>query len=128
VHSLVLATLEQKYPRLCAHLCSPPLRFHEQPGVFLDAIFESLGTADLSLDNVTRLWDVWAFEGDAVLVRGVVALFGCAEGRLFDAWSVEDVGNILREAGLGEEEDWMGAVRDAGRDNGQPSGAVSPAG
>ncbi len=79
-------------------------------------MFTSLFTESLSLDNATRLWDVVVFEGDAVIVRAAVAYLTELEGKLFGAEKKEDVYAIVKEGldGVGEE-DWMLAVRGAGK-------------
>lgn len=136
VHTLTLSTLSSKLPRLYNHLCSitsPPSPspsepqwdsdFAFNPSAYLTPIFASLFTAHLDLDNVTRLWDVWAFEGDAVLVRAAVALFAAFESRLYGASSKEEILRILSGGVQGGEERWMRAIRDAGRGE---RGAVSP--
>jgi len=81
----------------------------------LDAIFSSLFTQQLSLDAVTRLWDIWVFEGDAVLVRAMIALLGILESKLSTATSAEEISAVIKEGSVGGEEDWIMAVRDAGK-------------
>jgi hypothetical protein len=73
-------------------------------------------TNAISLDNATRLWDVVVFEGDAILVRAAVALVTHLESKLFGAKSNEEVLGVLR-AGVEDwnEEDWIAAVRGAGK-------------
>jgi hypothetical protein len=84
--------------------------------VYLRDIFTSLFTGSLSLDNATRLWDVMVFEGDALLVRAGVAYLTAIEGKLFGAESTREVHDIIKD-GLDNwgEEQWMKAVRDAGK-------------
>jgi hypothetical protein len=65
---------------------------------------------------VTRLWDAWVFEGDAVLVRAAVAIFTCLESKLYGASSKEELLRMMRNGvESGAEEKWMRAVRGAGR-------------
>jgi len=128
IHNLVLETLATKFPRLYNHLCavSTDIRFDIQPDVYLNPIFSGLFTCNLNLDAVTRLWDVWVFEGDAVLVRAMVAFLGCAESKLYGARTRQEVFHVL--GGIldtGGEEDWMRAVRDAGRERARPAEASS---
>jgi Rab-GTPase-TBC domain len=103
-----------KSPRLHAHLTSPQLALRHD--VYLKDIFTSLFTESLTLDNATRLWDVMVFEGDAVLVRAAVAYLTAMEGKLFGAESVRQVYDTIG-GGLDNfgEEQWMNAVRDAGK-------------
>lgn len=114
IYALVHETTADKFPRLYLHLCNH-IRFDTQPGRFLDTIFASLFAQQLSLDAVTRLWDIWVFEGDAVLVRAMVALFGVLETRLSAADSAEEIFAVMKEGTDVGEEDWIMAVRDAGR-------------
>ena len=76
-----------------------------------------LFTGHLSLDCVTRLWDVWVFEGDRVLVRGMVALFGELEAKLMDCVDEAEVMAAMKVGltNVNKEEDWIEAVKQAGR-------------
>ncbi|KAE9381039.1 hypothetical protein N431DRAFT_457655 [Stipitochalara longipes BDJ] len=113
-YSLLLSTLKLKSPRLHAHLTSPQLNLNHD--VYLKDVFTSLFTESLSLDNATRLWDVMVFEGDALLVRAGVAYLTAIEGKLFGAESAQQVHDIVKQGldNFGEEQ-WMKAVRDAGK-------------
>lgn len=64
---------------------------------------------------MTRLWDIWVFEGDAVLVRAMVALLGVLETRLSTVDSADEIFAVMREGTVVGEEDWIMAVRYAGR-------------
>jgi hypothetical protein len=96
-------------------------------GDYLDPVFVSIFTNALDLDLATRLWDVFVFEGDAVLVRAAVALLGSVEGKLYGVKTKKEVYKVL-EAGLSnqtgdegalliKEDDWMRIVRDAGKES-----------
>ena len=76
----------------------------------------SLFTGCLGLDHATRLWDVMVFEGDAVLVRAGVAYLTAIEGKLFGAKTSKEICEVVR-SGLDNmsEEEWMKAVRNAGK-------------
>jgi len=126
IYSLAIETIASKLPTLYNHLCSmtsPTINFRESPAVYLKPLFADLFTSSLDLDNVTRLWDVWVFEGDAVLVRAAVGLFSLAETKLYSATSRDEVlrvfAGLQAEMGTGAskigEEQWMKAVREAGR-------------
>ncbi|KAL3417997.1 TBC domain-containing protein [Phlyctema vagabunda] len=113
VYSLLLATLQHKSPRLHAHLT----RFSRDPDVYLRQLFMSLFTASLSLDNATRLWDVMVFEGDSTCVRAAVAFLVQLEGHLFGCSTDDEIRSVISkglDGALGEEE-WMLAVREAGK-------------
>jgi hypothetical protein len=116
VYTLTLSTISSKLPTLYKHICASDSHFQSRPDAYLDPIFSSLFTQTLSLDAVTRLWDVWVFEGDAVLVRAAVALFTCLESKLYGTKSKEETLRILKTSfDIRDEEVWMRAVRDAGR-------------
>lgn len=133
--SLTMATLQAKFPTLYQHLESPErpsISLSKQPDIYLISSFTSLFTSNLDLESMTRLWDVWVFEGDAVLVRAAVALFECCESRLYgcntksellEVLANPDVSGAVGGKGPKDEERWMKAVRDAGR--GTRSGAYT---
>ncbi|KAL2072873.1 hypothetical protein VTL71DRAFT_12216 [Oculimacula yallundae] len=113
-YTLLLNSLKLKSPRLLKHLTS----LNIEPSTYLANLFTSLFTENLSLDNASRLWDVVVFEGDGVLVRAAVAYLVALEGKLFGCESGEQVRMVV-EGGLPTEigeEDWMGAVRGAGKE------------
>lgn len=114
VYSLLLSTLSHKSPRLHKLLTTPS--FGLQPEQYLRDIFTGLFTAHLSLDNVTRLWDVMVFEGDAVLVRAGVAVLLAMENKLLGCRDAGEVRGVVRNGlkGVGEEE-WVGGLRGAGK-------------
>ncbi|GAB1317408.1 Rab-GAP TBC domain-containing protein [Madurella fahalii] len=122
-YNLVLHTLSNKSPNLHDHLIH--LDDHD-PELYLNDIFAGLFTRHLALDEATRLWDVYVFEGDAVLVRAGVALLLQKEMNLLGAKSVAEVRTILgmtsdgtkspRVVGAnGDEERWMRTLREAGK-------------
>ncbi|OBT79704.1 hypothetical protein VF21_01434 [Pseudogymnoascus sp. 05NY08] len=104
IHSLVLETLSAKFPRLYKHLCLT-IQIDQQPGPCVNPIFSSLFTKQLSLDVITRLWDIWVFEGDAVLVRAMVALIGSLETKFYGVTSAREVLAILNDSTVEGEED-----------------------
>ncbi|KAH8815451.1 hypothetical protein F5884DRAFT_178988 [Xylogone sp. PMI_703] len=111
-YSLLLSQLEAKSPRLSSHLSS----IVPNPDVYLRDIFMGLFTEHLSLDNASRLWDVVAFEGDSILVRAGVAYLVTLEGKLLGTQSEAEVREIVSKGFDGiSEEDWMRAVREAGK-------------
>lgn len=119
-----------KFPRLYTYLTTTvPQEYNITTAELLDPVFTSLFTGNLSLDNVTRLWDIWVFEGDAVLVRAGIALLGALEGELYAAVGRREVkgvfelsksklGNVVSvdgEVGSCGEDDWIAKVREAGK-------------
>jgi hypothetical protein len=122
-YNLLLHTLSQKCPNLHEHLTHLP---GLDPDLYLNDIFAGLFTRHLALDEATRLWDVYVFEGDALLVRAGVALLAQKEMALLGTKSVADVQTVLRTNGEsgktprvvgenGQEEKWIRAVREAGK-------------
>jgi hypothetical protein len=93
-------------------------------------MFTSLFTDNLALDEAARLWDVYVFEGDSILVRAAVALLVQKEMDLLAAKTVAEVKAVLQTgtadgssatkkpvvlAGPGQEDRWIRAVREAGK-------------
>jgi hypothetical protein len=122
-YNLLLQTLSHKSATLHDHLVR--LADHD-PEAYLADIFISLFTSHLALDEAARLWDVYVFEGDAVLVRAGVALLLQHEMALLGTSSMDEVKATLASAtdgakgqrvvaGNGEEDRWMKAVREAGK-------------
>lgn len=116
-YNLILQTLSTKAPQLHQHLTSPELGL--DPEDYLGNVFISLFTQQLTLDACTRLWDVYVFEGDAVLVRAAVALLMEREGALLAGKNTSDIVKALAEGPRntmpGREDDWMARVRAAGK-------------
>ncbi|KAH8194267.1 hypothetical protein TruAng_011566 [Truncatella angustata] len=116
-YNLLLQTLSSKTPQLHKHLTKSELAL--DPEDYLLGLFTALFTQHLSLDACTRLWDVYVFEGDAVLVRAAVALLMEREGALLSTTSCTDILQVLASGGQktnqGREENWMQRVREAGK-------------
>ncbi|KAI9701387.1 MAG: hypothetical protein M1820_006478 [Bogoriella megaspora] len=138
-HNLVLSTLSYKLPRLHQHLTNPELDLY--PEEWIDPMMRSLFCARLGVDEASRLWDVYVFEGDRVLIRAVVGCLIKLEGKLYG--TREEILSVLgwpdanpatagsgkqssRMWDVGSEEDFMVAVREAGKVEATPSGARSP--
>ncbi|KKF93439.1 TBC1 domain family member 12 [Ceratocystis platani] len=93
------------------------------PDVFLNYIFTALFTSCLAIDEAARLWDIYVFEGDAVIVRAAVALMIRNEGDLFACKTLENVTEVLEGlkkprkavAEIGAEDTWIKLVREAGK-------------
>jgi len=122
-YNLLLQTLSQKSATLHDHLVQ--LEDHD-PDAYLADVFVGLFTGHLALDQAARLWDVFVFEGDAVLVRAAVALLLKHEMALHSTKSIAEVKAILTStvegvkaprvvAGNGEDDRWMAAVKEAGK-------------
>lgn len=133
-YSLILQTLEHKSPELHHHITSLPCH---DPEIYLCDLFTSLFTSHLPLDAAARLWDVYVFEGDKLLIRAAVALLTENEMSLLGATSTPEVNAILQGNSIsspvaqinsdnqsklqrvvgraGEEDVWINAVRAAGK-------------
>jgi len=123
-YNLLLQTLAQKSPRLYAHLNKLDPDHGHDPDVYLGSAFNGLFTTHLVLDEAARLWDVYVFEGDAVLVRAGVALLLRREMELLAASSLDEVKEILARTSKGRakivgsesnEEAWIKVLREAGK-------------
>ncbi|CAK7199335.1 hypothetical protein SEUCBS139899_002013 [Sporothrix eucalyptigena] len=125
-YNLVLQTLSQKSAVLADHLTHLP---DHDPDLYLNSVFTSLFTGHLALDQAARLFDVYVFEGDTVLVRAAVALLLEKEATLLGTRNTLEVAKVLLAASgdgaeatkqvvvaeSGEEDRWMQAVREAGK-------------
>ncbi|KAL1895916.1 hypothetical protein Sste5346_005015 [Sporothrix stenoceras] len=123
-YNLMLQTLSQKSPVLFDHITNMP---DHDPDFYLNSVFTSLFTGNLALDQAARLFDVYVFEGDTVLVRAGVALLVEREAALLGAQDMVAVVNAIAPGGdgaedkqvvvaqHGEEDRWMLAVREAGK-------------
>ncbi|KAI9739594.1 MAG: hypothetical protein M1834_006312 [Cirrosporium novae-zelandiae] len=117
VYDLTKSTLEYKYPRLQQHLFSTLSLNGEE---LLMPLFQTLFLQGLDVECGSRVFDVWAFEGDRVLIRVAVAVLGGLEGRLYG--SREEVldlvgwrGRVEWGKGKWEPDEFMKRVRDAGK-------------
>lgn len=118
LHVQILRTVESKLPTLYAHFNSLGLA----PSTFLDPLLSSLFTnTKLSVEKMMRFWDIMVFEGDKTLVRGIIATLMNLEGRLLVAKKSEVLnllgwdGQVDWTAKLGDTEDWIAAIKDAGK-------------
>jgi hypothetical protein len=84
--SHAVSMLAIKFPRLHEYLFGSM----EQGGLGLspeqvfEPMFRTLFTNGLDVDRLCRVWDIWAFEGDKVLVHTAVALLGTLQSQLFE--------------------------------------------
>jgi Rab-GTPase-TBC domain-containing protein len=120
-YNLLLQSLSKQSSALHKHITQLP---DHDADVYLDRVFTSLFTGHLALDQAARLWDVYVFEGDSVLVRAGVALLLRKELPLLASQSMEDVKAVLggrqdEEPAVlsrhSDEDAWMRSVREAGR-------------
>ncbi|KAI9832403.1 MAG: hypothetical protein M1819_004391 [Sarea resinae] len=116
VYNLTSRALQYKFPSLSNHL-SVDLRL--PPETYLEPLFRSVFTRNISLDISTRIWDVYVFEGDSFLMRTAVGILGKLEGRLYG--SREEVLAVLgwdnkETFDLGSEDEFLTWVRSAGKE------------
>ncbi|KAI8965317.1 TBC domain-containing protein [Daldinia sp. FL1419] len=115
--NLILQTLSTKSPQLYKHLTNQELGL--DPDGYMGNIFTSCFTQNFSLDECTRIWDVYVFEGDAVLVRAAVALLLDTEASLLSAKTTADVRKVLDGRKTSDQQDkvdaWIARIRDAGK-------------
>ncbi|CAJ2500821.1 Uu.00g036740.m01.CDS01 [Anthostomella pinea] len=115
--SLVHRALAVKSPQLDRHLRTPDIGLGSD--WYLGDIFTTVFSGHLCLDECTRLWDVYVFEGDNVLVRAAVALLLDREMPLLGASTATEVQNIIENrssvVAQGGDDQWMARLRDAGQ-------------
>lgn len=119
-YELVLSALKYKFTKLHDHLTAPAIGL--RPADYLEPLFRTLFACNLPPEHVSRVWDVFVFEGDKALIRTAVAVLGKLESRLYGSRDeVLDVISWRAEArwSVGDEEDFMRAVRDAGKMEGK---------
>ena len=123
-YNLVLRTLSHKSPTLHDHLTTavPDLT----PELYLSDIFSSIFTSLLAIDEAARLWDVYVFEGDSLLVRAAVAILLEREMALLGSKTPDEVWAVMSKAStnstapravgeIGAEDKFIQAVRNAGK-------------
>ncbi|KAI0437351.1 hypothetical protein F4803DRAFT_159113 [Xylaria telfairii] len=118
-YQLVNQTLATRSPRLHKHLGDPNTMGHDWD-TCLNDIFVSLFTRQLSLDDCTRLWDVYVFEGDRILIHAAAALLLEKENPLLSAQSPVEFQQVLesdpKPALQGQDDDaFIRRVRDIGK-------------
>lgn len=118
LYTQILRTMESKVPTLYTHFNGLDLA----PSSFLSPLLSSLFTdPKLGVEKMMRLWDIMVFEGDKTLTRGIIAILHKFEGRLLVASRTEVLdllgwnGNVQWTEKLGDTEEWIAAVKDAGK-------------
>src|SRR4051794_11809341 len=82
IYDAFLRTFQYKLPKLYQHI---HIKLQLPPPLYLEAMFTTLFALHVPIDIASRLWDVYAFEGDAFLIRTAVAVMMVLEGRLYGA-------------------------------------------
>lgn len=119
-YELVLGTLKYKFTKLHSHLTSSATNLRSEE--YLDPIFRCLFAYNLTPEHVSRVWDVFMFEGDKTLIRAAVAVLGRLEGKLYG--SREEILELIgwcneKKWEVGSEEEFVTAVREAGKVDGK---------
>ncbi|EME80428.1 uncharacterized protein MYCFIDRAFT_156180 [Pseudocercospora fijiensis CIRAD86] len=122
-YDLTLQTLKYKFTKLHDHLTSPQLGM--TPEEYLDPIFRCLFAYNLPHEHVSRIWDIFVFEGDKTLIRAAVAVLGRLESKLYT--NREEVSQLIgwRNENLwdvGSEDEFVSCVREAGKVEGNGNG------
>ena len=115
-YDLTLRALQYRFPDLHKRLTCTLQIPHT---AYLEPMFRTLFTKNLPLDLVSRVWDVYVFEGDGFLIRTAVAILGKLEGQLYGSRA-----EVLQKIGweatstweVGGEDEFMLAVRSAGKE------------
>lgn len=118
IYTLFLKAFKHKLPSLFRHM---HVILALPPHAYLEPMFLTLFALHCPIDLVSRVWDVYAFEGDQFLVRTAVAVLASLEARLYG--DAEEVVAVLgwgtkRGWELGKEDEFMAVVRNAGKEGG----------
>ncbi|KAI5820811.1 rab-GTPase-TBC domain-containing protein [Pyronema omphalodes] len=112
-----LKMFHYKLPSLYRHI-HQNLRI--DPSQYVEPMFLTLFALQCPPDITSRIWDIYAFEGDEFLIRTAVAIMTILESKLYG-----DTTDILKVLGwnatsqfmLGKEDEFIGMVRSAGRED-----------
>lgn len=120
-YKLFLKAFQYKLPQLHRHL-HENLDIH--PSVYLEPMLLTLFSLNCSVDITSRIWDVYAFEGDSFLIRVAVAVLTRLESRLYG--NREEVLKVIgwnsKSWDLGNEDEFMLVVRAAGKEDTDTNG------
>ncbi|TGJ83036.1 hypothetical protein E0Z10_g5724 [Xylaria hypoxylon] len=94
VYQLVNQALASKSPQLHRHF-GDPTTIGPNLDVCLNDMFLTLFTRHLSLDDCSRLWDVYIFERDGILIDAAVALLLEREIPLLSAQTADEFQKVL---------------------------------
>ncbi|CAK3842476.1 TBC domain-containing [Lecanosticta acicola] len=122
-YDLTLQTLKYKFTRLHDHLTNESVGLRAEE--YLDPLFRCLFSYNLAPQHVMRILDVFVFEGDKALIRTAVAVLGRQESKLYG--SRDEILDLVgwrneNRWDVGSEEEFMAAVREAGKVEGKMGG------
>ncbi|KAI0475374.1 hypothetical protein GGR56DRAFT_675512 [Xylariaceae sp. FL0804] len=113
VCNLVHKALSPKSPRLDQHL--KKCVAGADADSWLGGVFTALFTGQLSLELCTRLWDVYVFEGDMILVRAAAALLLDREMSLLGVNTTSELQSVLNSqpaaVSQARDDEFMARVR-----------------
>ncbi|KAI5795083.1 rab-GTPase-TBC domain-containing protein [Geopyxis carbonaria] len=114
-YGLFLKAFQYKLPSLHRHM---HINLGLDPMYYLEPMFLTLFSLHCPVDITSRIWDVYAFEGDSFLVRCAVAVLTVLESKLYgDRNEVLSVlGWNAKPWALGKEDEFMTIVRSAGKE------------
>ncbi|KAI9715738.1 MAG: hypothetical protein M1812_005736 [Candelaria pacifica] len=118
VYTLTLSLLSRQLPILHNHLVNT---LNLEPEDWLGPMFRTLFLyhAGEGIEIVSRVWDVWVFEGDKVFVRVALGVLARLEGSLVGVGRERVLGLLGWGKGgrwdLGGEEEFMRVVRGMGK-------------
>ena len=114
LYQFTVEALQYKFPQLHNHLHNV---LQLSPDEYIAPMFRTLFCNRLAIDTTSRMWDVYVFEEDRALIRGAVGTLAALESRLYG--TKEEVLSVLGWEGpewnVGNEDDFMKGVRDAGK-------------
>ncbi|KJZ80093.1 hypothetical protein HIM_00807 [Hirsutella minnesotensis 3608] len=123
-YNIVLQMLRHKSGPLYEHLTKT--LEDVEPEQYLGSLFTTIFTSHLAIDEAARLWDVYVFEGDALLVRAAIAVLLSREMALLGSKTAGEIkvamsrsesskssGRAVGE--VGAEDRFIQSVRDAGK-------------
>jgi len=114
-YNLFVKAFQYKLPSLYRHV---HLNLRIDPVLYLEPMFLTLFSLHCPVDVTSRIWDVYAFEGDSFLVRTAIGILMALESKLYG-----DRNEVLRILGwntntwpLGKDDEFMNIVRSAGKE------------
>ncbi|KAI0394824.1 hypothetical protein F5Y17DRAFT_237012 [Xylariaceae sp. FL0594] len=114
VFQLVYQTLATKSPQLHRHLTEPAANLNVN--ALLSDVLTALFTRHLSIDDCARLWDVYVFENDGVLIDATAALLLEKEMALLGTQSAADLQRVLEDCSNHAQDDaFVARVRRVGK-------------
>lgn len=85
-YSRIVSNLAVKFPRLHSYLFNSIESggLGLTPEEILEPMCRTMFSNGLDLDRLSRVWDIWVFEGDRAIIRTAVAVLGSLQSEIFD--------------------------------------------